>query len=250
VVVHDVAARGFGSSAGDYERSRPDYPDDAIDALVGALSVRPGTRVVDVGAGTGKLTRLLVPTGARLVAVEPLAGMRAELAQAVAGVPVVGGTAEALPFAAHVVDAVVAAQAFHWFSGDAAVAEIHRVLRPGGALGLVWNTVDEAAGWLAHLGAILDSVAGSTPRFRTGEWRLALDASDRFSALEERRFSYSRRLDRQAVVDWIATTSFVTVLPREERTDVLRRVGELVADEPEPVTVPYETRVYWCRAQP
>jgi SAM-dependent methyltransferase len=246
VAVHEVAARGF-SSAGAYERARPEYPAAAVDALVAALSLGPGTTVVDLGAGTGKLTRVLVPTGARVIAVEPLAGMRTELACAVPAAQVVGGTAEAIPLAAAAADAVVAAQAFHWFSGDEAVAEIHRVLRPGGGLGLVWNELVWSVPWVAELGEVLDPLAASVPRFRTGRWRHALERSDRFGALEERRFPYARLLERAAVVDWVATTSWVAVLPEDERSDVLRRVTAVVADEPKPVEVPYQTFVYWCR---
>lgn len=247
--VHEVAAQGF-SSADAYERARPEYPAAAVDALVAALALGPGTTVVDLGAGTGKLTRALVPTGARLIAVEPLAGMRAELARAVPAVHGVGGTAEAIPLAAGAVDAVVAAQAFHWFSGDEAVAEIHRILRPGGGLGLVWNELVWSVPWVGALGAILDPLAASLPRFRTGRWRDALDRTDRFGPLDERRFPFSRPLDRASVVDWVATTSWVAVLPDDERAGVLRQVAAAVAEEPEPVEVPYETCVYWCRARP
>ncbi|HEX2041471.1 MAG TPA: methyltransferase domain-containing protein [Acidimicrobiales bacterium] len=244
--VHDVAARGF-SSAGAYERARPEYPAAAVDALVVALALGPATTVVDLGAGTGKLTRALVPTGARLIAVEPLVAMRTELACAVPAAHVVGGTAEAIPLAAAAADAVVAAQAFHWFSGDRAVAEIHRVLRPGGGLGLVWNELVWSVPWVGRLGKVLDPLAASVPRFRTGRWRHALERTRRFGALEERRFPYARRLDHGAVVDWVATTSWVAVLPEHERSDVLRRVAGVVADEPAPLEVPYQTFVYWCR---
>ena len=248
VAVHEVAARGF-RSADAYERARPEYPEPAVAALVAALSVRRGATVVDLGAGTGKLTRSLVPTGARLVGIEPLAGMRTELARAVPAARVVAGTAGALPLAGDVADAVVAAQAFHWFSGEEAVREIHRVLRPGGRLGLVWNELVWSVPWVARLGAILDPLAGSLPRFRTGRWRHALDRSGLFGPLEERRFAHSRPLDRESVVEWVATISFLAVLPEAHKAGVLRRVAATVSREPEPVDVPYETCVYWCRAR-
>ena len=147
--VHEVAL-GFDSTAAAYERGRPDYPPAAVEALVEALAIGPASTVVDLGAGTGKLTRLLVPTGARVVAVEPLAGMRAELATAVRGVEVLDGTAEAMPLGDGRADAVVAAQAFHWFADHQSLSEIHRVLRPGGGLGLVWNVRDQSVpGWPA-----------------------------------------------------------------------------------------------------
>jgi SAM-dependent methyltransferase len=249
MAVHEVAARGF-RSADAYERVRPDYPTVAVDLLVSALSLRPGTTVVDLGAGTGKLTRALVPTGARLVGVEPLAAMRAELARAVPSAHAVGGAAEAIPLRGGTADAVVAAQAFHWFSGEEALAEIHRVLRPGGGLGLVWNELVWSVPWVAELARILDPLTASVPRFKTGRWRQPLERSDLFSPFEERRFALSRRLASASVVEWVDTNSFVAVLPDEERADVLGRVGAVVAGEPEPVEFPYETCVYWCRARP
>jgi SAM-dependent methyltransferase len=247
--VHEVAARGFRSAEA-YERARPGYPAAAVDALVAAVPVGAGTTVVDLGAGTGKLTRALVGTGARLVAVEPLAAMRTELARAVPTAAVVGGTAENIPLAGGTAEAVVAAQAFHWFSAGETVREIHRVLRPGGGLALVWNELVWSVPWVGELGAILDPLTASVPRFRTGQWRDALDGGELFTPLEERRFSFVRRLDHGAVLDWVGTNSFVAVLPEEERAGVLGQVAALVGDLPEPVEVPYETCVYWCRARP
>ncbi|HMC51502.1 MAG TPA: class I SAM-dependent methyltransferase, partial [Acidimicrobiales bacterium] len=111
------SASGFGGSAGDYERGRPTYPAEAVAWLVGALGIGAGATVVDLAAGTGKLTSLLRPTGAKVVAVEPVAGMREKLASLVAGVCAVQGTAEAMPLASASADAVTVGQAFHWFRG-------------------------------------------------------------------------------------------------------------------------------------
>ena len=149
--VHQAAARGFQAAADAYERSRPDYPSQAIDRLVQELEIGRAATVLDLGAGTGKLTRMLIHTGARLVAVEPVDAMRHTFVEAVPGVPVVGGTAEAMPFADGVFDAVIIAQAFHWFHGVDALQEIHRVLRPSGRLGLIWNIRDDSAPWVARL---------------------------------------------------------------------------------------------------
>ena len=130
-----AAYKGLARSVAAYERGRPGYPRAAVDFLA-RLRLGPGRTVVDLAAGTGKLTRLLLATGAEVVAVEPVAEMRAALP---AGARTVDGTAEAMPLTTASADAVAVAQAFHWFDGDAALAEIHRVLRPGGALALVWN---------------------------------------------------------------------------------------------------------------
>src|SRR6185503_12958613 len=159
--VHRLAAVGFDRAADAYERARPSYPDEAVALLVGALGIGPGRRVLDLAAGTGKLTRLLMPTGAGLVAVEPVAGMRARLLAAVPEVEVLDGTAEALPLPDGSVDAVVCAQAWHWFDSAAALAEVRRVLRPGparaaGGLAVVFNIRDESVAWVRELTGVTE----------------------------------------------------------------------------------------------
>lgn len=125
-------ATSFGSAAEAYERGRPAYPADLLDALHHELDLGPGRDLLDLAAGTGKLTRQLVPFGAHLVAVEPLAEMRARFEHAVPGVLAIDGTAEDIPLAADSIDIVLVAQAYHWFDRDRANREVARVLRPGG----------------------------------------------------------------------------------------------------------------------
>ena len=136
-------------------------------AIVERLDLRPGRTVLELGAGTGKLTTRLVPTGARIVALEPVPGMRTKLAAALGGAPgveIVDGTAEAIPLPAGSVDAVVAAQAFHWFDAIRALSEIHRVLRPGGRFVLAWNRRDESVPWVKALGDRIRTLAGDEPQ--------------------------------------------------------------------------------------
>ena len=246
--MHRVA-RGFDSTADAYERGRPGYPQEAVDALAAVLGLGPGTTVVDLGAGTGKLTRLLVPTGARVVGVEPLAGMRAELARALPQGEVHDGTAHAMPLPSGSAHAVVAAQAFHWFADEDALAEIHRVLRPRGGLGLVWNVRDVSVPWVARLTEILEPYAEGVPRHRSDDWRRVFEATERFTALEERHFPHAQVVDAASIRDRVGSISFVAVLPDAERAAVLDTVAGLVAAQPPPMTIPYDTRVYWCRAR-
>jgi SAM-dependent methyltransferase len=255
VGVHQSARRGFDTVAtvAAYERGRPGYPPEAVAELVEVLGIRPGAAVLDLAAGSGKLTRQLLPTGAALVAVEPLAAMRAQLARV--GVAAVGGIAEAIPLRDGSLDAVTVAQAFHWFDGPRAMAELHRVLRAGGRLGLIWNVRDESVPWVAAITAILDRHAGDTPRYRDGRWRAAVDAAPGFSLLAERHFRQRHELDRAALLDRFASTSFVAALPEATRARLLAEIDEVVAAEPSlagpgPVGFPYRTALYWCRRLP
>ena len=233
-----------------YERGRPGYPAEAVDELVRVLRIGPGATVLDLAAGSGKLTRQLVPAGATLLAVEPSAAMRGRLAGAADGVPVLAGTAEAIPVADGSVDAIAVGQAFHWFDGPRAVAELHRVLRPGGRVGLLWNVRDESVPWMAAVTAILDRHAGDAPRYRDGRWRAAFDAADGFAPLRVRRFRHRHELERAALGDRFASISFVAALPDATRSQVLAEIEAVAAAEPSlagpgPVPVPYRTDLFW-----
>ena len=157
--VHEVASSGFGAEADAYERARPSYPPDAVAWIVDALDIAPGRDVADVAAGTGKFTRLIAPTGAWIVAVEPVEGMRARLPT----MPTASATAERLSFRDESLDAITVAQAFHWFDGPAAFQEFHRVLRPGGRVALVWNARDRSVPWANEVWSIMDRVEKRAP---------------------------------------------------------------------------------------
>ena len=249
--VHESAACGFARAPEDYERGRPTYPPEALALLARVLGLEPGRTVLDLAAGTGKLTRALAPTGARLVAVEPVAAMRAKLAESLPEARVLAGTAEGIPLADGSVDAVAVAQAFHWFDGDQALAEIHRVLRPAGRLGLVWNARDEAVPWVTGLTAIMEPHRRGTPGYRAGDWRRAFERTALFTPLEQAQFGLEHELTPDGVVARVASVSFVAALPDAARDEVLGRVRELLAEDPETrgratVLLPYRTDVYWC----
>jgi SAM-dependent methyltransferase len=232
--IHPAAAVGFARSADAYERARPDYPPIVLEPL----QLSPGLVIVDLAAGTGKLTRLLAGSGATVIAVEPVAEMRAALP---ASVEVLEGTAERIPLESASADLVTVAQAFHWFDGDAALAEIHRVLRPGGRLALVWNrrVMDHPVNQAIE--AILAPHRAEVPAHRSGEWRAAFERTTLFGALEEHTFPNEQHLDADGMADRIGSTSFVASLPEEERARVLGAARELARDGP--VTVPYRSEV-------
>ncbi len=248
MAVHRVV-RGFDATADAYERGRPDYPQAAIDALVGALGIGPGKTVVDLGAGTGKLTRMLLPTRARVIAVDPVEAMYRTFRQVLPGVEVVAGTAEALPFADASFDAAVVAQAFHWFRGEEALEGIARVLKPMGRLGLLWNLRDESVPWVQRLGEIIGPYERKAPREQTGTWREAFSRTVAFGTLHQRRFTHVQELDADGLVARVASMSYIASLEAGDRDRILEEVRALAADVAEAdgkVVLPYLTDLYWC----
>jgi SAM-dependent methyltransferase len=244
--VREAAARGFARSAEAYDRARPEYPPEAVGWLARRLGLRAGRRVLDLAAGTGKLTRPLAATGADVVAVEPLAEMRARIDPAVAGI--LAGTAEAIPLPDASADAVTVAQAFHWFDGPLALAEIHRVLRPAGALALVWNRRPLEHPVHAAIARIVEPHRGDAPAHRSGSWRDAFAGTTLFGPFEERTFVHSRDHDAGALAERVASTSFVAALPDGARAEILAAVRALAADGP--VALPYVCEVFVCDRRP
>jgi SAM-dependent methyltransferase len=245
--VHPVAAAGFGAAADVYERARPSYPDDAVAWLVEQAAIGPPSTVVDVGAGTGKLTRLLVATGARVLAVEPLGEMRNRLRELVPRAEALDGTAEALPLGDSSVDAITVAQAFHWFDPTRALPELHRVLRPGGALVLIWNSRDLDDPLQRGLEDLLTPYRNELIAQSYGVWRPPLDESPLFAPLREARFPYAQQLTADGLVERAESTSFVAALPEDERLVLLGRVRALADGLDEPFDFNYVTEVYLAR---
>jgi SAM-dependent methyltransferase len=239
------AARGFATSVEEYERGRPGYPREAVRFLTERLRLGPGTTVLDLAAGTGKLTRELARTGARVVAVEPLTAMREVLVARQPDVSALAGTAEEIPLPDGAVAAVTVGQAFHWFDGERALAEIHRVLRPAGRLGLIWNRRDDAQPLQARLTELVEPHRGSAPGHASRAWRRAFARTTLFTPLAERRFRHDHETDADGLAARVASISFVAALPPEERAHVLAQVRSLV--EPgTPVVLRHRTEVFWC----
>lgn len=247
--VHQAATQGYTANADSYVRGRPDYPPELAGWLVETLGLRAGASVIDLGAGTGKFTPRLVQTGARVIAVEPVDSMRAKLSAALPGVEALKGTAQSIPLADASVDSVVCAQSFHWFANRDSLAEIHRVLKPGGRLGLVWNLRDFRVPWVKKLDDIVNRYEGGTPRFYTGEWRNAFPF-DGFGPLNETRFSIGHTgSPEDVIVHRVRSTSFVATLADDIRARIDADVRALIDAEPELrgkdiVTVPYETAAF------
>jgi SAM-dependent methyltransferase len=249
--VHEVAVTGFGTEAQAYERGRPSYPPDAVAWLAETLPIAPGRTIADVAAGTGKLTRLIAPYGGELLAVEPVDGMRAFLRATVPGVHAVAGAAEALPFNDGSLDAITVAQAFHWFDAEAALREFHRVLRPAGRVGLIWNARDRSVPWVDAMWTILDRVEKRAPWRDHDEWRdTAFVDQPWFTPLTEATFRHEQLLTREEAVDRVRSVSHVAVLPPNEQAAVLDEVRAVLDSDPvtadqEVVALPYRVDAYW-----
>ncbi|PZF82807.1 class I SAM-dependent methyltransferase [Jiangella anatolica] len=227
-------AASFGGVADVYERTRPGYPADAVRWLTGD---RPA-RVLDLGAGTGKLTRSLVAAGHDVVAVDPSEPMLAQLRIALPAVDAREGTAEQLPLADATVDVVTVGQAYHWFDPSMALPEIARVLRPGGRLGLIWNLRDDSVGWVDELWSMFGENEGGRPDDP--------QALPPFGPMERRTFRHEQRLDRDGLLGLVASRSYVAILAAPERHALLGRAGELYdrIAGPDGVVLPYLTHCF------
>jgi len=250
VTIHESAAKGFAAGADAYERGRPEYSPEAIEALVRELGIGPGKRVLDLAAGTGKLTRQVAPSGAELVAVEPIPEMRAKLEAASPDVEAIEGTAEAIPLPNHSIDAVLVGQAFHWFDGIRALSEIRRVLKMDGALGLIWQARDPRLPWIQRLDDIIDRADDGHPRFRTMGWREAFDRTALFEPLRSADFETVQRGSPETIVDRVASISYVAAMSEARRQRVLDEVRDLLASDPDTkgadvIELPYRAHIYW-----
>jgi SAM-dependent methyltransferase len=243
--VHPVVP-AFGSAAGDYERGRPEYPEEVGTVLARELPLGPGVRVCDLAAGTGKFTRMLVATGCDVIAIEPIEGMRDQLARVLPGVEVLDGTAESIPLDDGSMDAVTVAQAFHWFDTPAALAEIHRILRPHGGLALVWNIRDESVPWVAEMSRIIDWRNRTASRYQSVDWEAEVGASGLFGPLHLREMVWEQSLTRDQLESRIRSISYIAAMPAAEADGLVARVLALVDGFPEPFPLPYRTHVHWC----
>jgi len=242
VGIHPTARHFHGDV---YERGRPDYPAQVVDAL----AISSQTVVCDLGCGTGKFTKLAADRSSHVFGVEPLPAMLSVFAKELPDVPAVAGIGEALPVKDAAVDLVVCASVFHWLDHDAALPEIHRILRPGGKLGIVWNRRDELTGWAADFWLITEAHRGDTPGYRTGAWRDALEASPLFGPITEQWFDHVQHTDLDGLLARIGSISFIESLPKEKRDAVLAEARDFVETHPETrgreqFELPYRTVVY------
>jgi ubiquinone/menaquinone biosynthesis C-methylase UbiE len=246
VPIDDVAARGFQAGAAAYEHARPGYPDEAVAVLRDEVGIGQGTLVLDLAAGTGKLTRRLLELGASVLAVEPVAAMRAQLEAVLPGVRAIDGTAEEIPATDASIDVVAVAQAFHWFDAPVALAEVARVLRPGGRLALLWNERDERTPWVAEMSRLIRWHERTVSRYQHVDWAAVVAASDRFGPLVERTVAWEQPMTRELLAERVRSISYIATMPTPERERLAMEVVELVRRMPDPFSLPYICRVQWA----
>lgn len=213
------------------------------------MGIGRGTDVLDLGCGTGIFTRLALSSGASVVGAEPLEAMAAAYRARTPGAPPVAAIAEALPFRDAAFEVVACASAFHWFDHARALVEIHRVLRPGGRLGLVWNRRDRLRGWAEEFWAITEQHRGDTPGYRRAEWRDAVETAEGFGPVRETRIAHVQRTDLDGLLARVASISFIETLPADRRAAVLEQARDFLLSHPDTkdsdtFELPYSTAVY------
>lgn len=251
-------ATAFNDAAQEYERGRPAYPSEAIDSLIRELGLDRQSVVVDLAAGTGKLTRALTPRFDEVIAIEPLAAMREQLTRAAPAARALEGTAERMPLADASADAIFVAQAFHWFDGRRALDEIARVLKPGGGLALLWNTTPwerREGAWFRRLDDLLESSRADLSvlrRHASGKWREAFEGERRFERLHAATFDNAQRMSHDEFLANLASRSYIARLDPTARRELLDEVSDLLEQPGAPieageVMVPMPTDLYWTR---
>lgn len=240
-------SRSFEQVAALYERARPTYPPEAVAWIVEELDLEPGRTVLDLAAGTGKLTRQLVPAGAEVIAVEPGEAMLSELQRALPGVTAVVGGAEAIPLADASVDAITVGQGFHWFRFDEALAEMHRVLRAGSGVALLWNNRDQGDELQREVTKLMEPFvpAGRATSYDSSRYLLE---SPLFGPVEERNFRFAQLLDADGLVGRILSISFIAAAPDARRAELERQLREVADARGGTFEFPYTTSVYVSRA--
>jgi ubiquinone/menaquinone biosynthesis C-methylase UbiE len=269
--VHPVAASGFNADQSIYESARPSYPPAVLELVkreivpaLGAPATASSLSVLDLAAGTGKWTRLLLPVGiGQLVAVEPSPGMRREFLQH-PGIVVLDGSATDIPLADASVDVVFVAQAFHWFANVAALTEMHRVLKKDGTVVLIWNLEDRKTSWVARLREAYEKHEAGSPQYRLGLWRrpfeepeMAQTVSKMFQLpIQERQVNYSVSNTKNAVWQRVLSKSYIAVLGAEQKDELKKDVDHVLAGpdihwdnqgDDQVLQYPYNTDIVWFK---
>ncbi len=241
--LHPLAER-FASVAEEYERGRPEYAPAVVGALMAELGLERGAGVLDLAAGTGKLSRALLAAGLDVVAVEPQGALRDVLAASIGAGRVHEGLAEAIPLPDGSVRAVAVGEAFHWFEQQAALSEIRRVLRPGGGLALLSTIPDwRGASWAHELGSLVASLRPEHPYFDGPAWQDAVRAAPGWGDPREIRVTSFQRADGERIIDHLASMSWMAALPEDRRAAAMAQMRALIQADETPAELPVQVRL-------
>ena len=233
--------RGFANGAL-YDAARPSYPAEALEFFVATFELGPTSWVLDLGAGSGIFSRQFAPYVGRVIAVDPSASMRETLAATSPEIEVLDGRDTAIPLPNDSVDVVVVAQAFHWFDVEPALAEMHRVLVPGGGLGLIWNERDESTPWVRELSVAMGWDLHQPYRVGT-DFRPEI-ARGPFEGIERHHFLHEQILSHDGLRQRVLSTSYISLMGEVELAMLMRDVQRVIHQLPDPVVLPYRTDVY------
>jgi len=230
--VHKIA-KGFELQVDSYERARPTYPDESVRFMVETLKLNNNSTVCDLGAGTGKFTRLIAPFVKKSYAVEPAENMRAKCKELLPEVEVLNGDASHIPLPNESVDALVVGQAFHWFANLESLREIHRVLRPGGGFGLIWNLEDRSIGWVAHLRDLYEQYEDDAPQYRHGNWKKAFEEDNGylFVGAGSKHVRWNLLCNLQAIWERILSKSYISCLQEQQQNQLKQQVETMILDQ-------------------
>jgi SAM-dependent methyltransferase len=237
-MVHPLAAH-FDEVAGPYERGRPEYAAEVIRAVAAELRIPPGARVLDLAAGTGKLTRALLDSGFDVIAVEPQGELREVLAASVGRERVGKGLAEAIPLPDASVVAVTVGDGFHWFDQLLALSEIRRVLRPGGGLAVLWTVPDwSGASWAHEVGTLLAGLRPEHPHFDGPAWQDGVLKAGGWTTPRELRLTTLQPASPERILDYLASISWIAALSEDQHAETLARVGAILSAGEMPAELP------------
>jgi len=230
------AKKGFEKQVDVYEKARPSYPSAAIDFIFKTLNLTTNSEVIDLGSGTGKLTRQLEKYNLKLTAVEPVKEMREKFSKVSPNILVVDGTSTKIPMLDKSLDVVFCAQSFHWFSNEESLKEIYRVLKPSGALVLIWNQVDKNLEWATKMRLLTYKHLNGAPQYNYGKWRNVFNETNYFGKLNEANFkNYDENenifVDKQYIWERMLSASYVSILEKYEQEKLKEEIFDFLSKE-------------------
>ncbi|RZG78118.1 class I SAM-dependent methyltransferase [Acinetobacter sp. WCHAc060025] len=248
--LHPAAQKGFSSAAELYQQVRPNYPQAVVDWLKDDLKLNPHSTAIDLGSGTGKFLSYLKQATPNVTAVEPVTEMLEQLKIVHPDVQTLQAKSDQIPLDRNSVDAVLCAQAFHWFANTETLTEIHRILKPQGHLGLVWNQRDENVDWVKALADLLATMEGDTPRYHSGQWKQVFEDQSLFELVSSKTFTQLQTGTVENVVSKrLLSTSFIAAMSDAEQLKLKQRFEQIVFEytgkrAEDEIDFPYTTYVY------